>query len=325
MLIVIFYKGELTMAKSKTVKESKLFTKDFKNRFVKYRQLYLLIIPALVSVFIFHYIPIYGVQIAFKDFSSSRGIWGSEWVGFEHFIRFFEYKGFWDIIWNTLSISLYGLALFPLGVIFALMLNEVRYLKLKKAVQMITYAPHFVSTVIVCSLVKILLARSNGVYNNMLEMIGLDRIDFLASSKLFSSIFVWSSEWTNLGWSTIIFISALAAVSPDLQESAQIDGASRWDIIWHINVPTILPTIMIMLILKSGNLMSVGFEKIFLLQNPLNLEASTVLSTYVYDIGIVGGQFSYSTAIGLFNNVVELILVLIVNQISKKLTNTSMW
>ncbi len=298
---------------------------EWKRYFVKYRSLYWLIIPGMITVFIFHYVPIYGVQIAFKDYRASLGIWGSEWVGFKHFIRFFEYRDFWNIIKNTLSISLYSMAVFPVGVIFSLMLNEVRDLKLKKTIQMITYAPHFVSAVVVCSIVIIFLQRGNGVINNMIEALGMERIDFLAQPQLFSSIYVWSGVWSNLGWSTIIYMAALANVSPELIEAAQIDGASRWQIITRINIPCILPTIMIMLILQSGNIMSVGFEKIFLLQNPLNLPAARVISTYVYEIGIEGGQFSYSSAIGFFNNVVEILMLVIVNRISKKLTNTGMW
>ncbi len=311
--------------KLKGAPTDKFMSAEWKRNFKTYRQLYLLIIPALISVFVFHYIPIYGVQIAFKDYRSSLGIWGSEWVGFEHFIRFFEYRDFWTIVGNTLSISLYTIALFPIGVIFALMLNEVRHTKFKKTIQMITYAPHFVSTVIVCSIVVIFLQRGSGVINNMIEMLGGERIDFLAQPELFSSIFVWSGVWTNLGWNTIIYMSALANVSPELVEAAQIDGASRWNIVTKINIPCILPTIMIMLILRTGSVMSVGFEKVFLLQNPLNMSSARVISTYVYEIGIEGGQFSYSTAIGLFNNVVELILILIVNKISKKLTDVGLW
>ncbi len=306
-------------------KNKQILSFEWKRNFVKYRSLYLLIIPGIVSVFIFHYLPIYGVQIAFKDYRASLGIEGSPWVGFEHFIRFFEYRDFWNIIRNTLSISLYSIAVFPVGVIFALMLNEVRNLKLKKSIQMITYAPHFVSAVVVCSIVTIFLQRGNGVVNNMLEAIGVERIDFLAQPDFFSSIYVWSGVWSNLGWSTIIYMAALANVSPDLIEAAQIDGASRFQIIRKINIPCILPTIMIMLILQSGNIMSVGFEKIFLLQNPLNLPAARVISTYVYEIGIEGGQFSYSSAIGFFNNIVEILMLLFVNKLSKKLTNTGMW
>lgn len=288
-------------------------------------QLYVLALPAVVSVFIFHYVPIYGIQIAFKDFRAGKGIFGSSWVGLKHFIRFWSYPSFWAMIKNTLSISLYSLATFPLSVILALMIHELDSKKLKRCVQMVTFAPHFISTVVACSIVMIFMRYDKGLINNIIEALGGHRIDFLTIPKYFSSIYVWSGVWQNLGWGTIIYLGALASVSPELIEAARIDGASRMGVMRHVNLPTILPTVITTLILSTGGILSVGFEKIYLLQNPLNMAASQVIATYSYQVGLEGGQFSYSAAIGLFNNVVNIIVIVTFNTISKRVTETSMW
>lgn len=288
-------------------------------------QWYLLLLPALIYVAIFSYDYMYGIQIAFRDFRASRGMTGSEWVGLKHFIRFMEYPDFWKMIRNTLSITLYSLATFPCAIIFALMLNEVRQLKLKKAAQMITYAPHFMSEVVVCSLVLMMLDRANGPINNLIAALGGTRTAFISNPDYFSSIYVWSDVWQNIGWNSILYVSALSSISPELIEAAKIDGANRMQIIRHVNIPGILPTIAITLIMKTGGLMSVGYSKIFLLQNDLNISASQVISTYVYNIGIIGAQFSYSTAISLFNNIINIIILLIANRIIKSMTETGLF
>lgn len=288
-------------------------------------QLYVLILPAVVSLFIFHYIPIYGLQIAFRNYRPSKSIWASDWVGMKWFIKFFQYPDFWKIIGNTLSISLFSIATFPCAVILALMLNEVSSSKYKRYVQMVTYAPHFVSTVIVCSMVIIFTQFSNGVINNISDLLGLGRHDIITVPQYFSTVYVVSGLWQNLGWDTIIYLAALASVSPELIEAARIDGANRLKIVIHVTLPCILPTIVTMLILSTGKVLSVGFEKIFLLQNSLNLDASRVISTYVYEIGIQGGQFSYSAAIGLFNNIINVICIILVNTVSKKVTSVGLW
>lgn len=311
--------------KTRNYHEEKTKFQTFKTKFNKYKMLYLLIIPAIVSVGLFHYYPLYGVQIAFKDYRSSLGILGSEWVGFEHFIRFLTYPDFFEILKNTIIISLYSLAMFPLPVIFALMLNEVKNAKYKKSIQMITYAPHFVSTIVVCSMCSLFLDKDTGIIALFLQFFGVSPINYLDVPVYFSSIFVWSEVWQTIGWSSIIYIAALSSVPTEMVEAARIDGATRFKIITKINIPTILPTIVIMLILRMGQIMNVGFEKAFALQTPLNLDASRIISTYVYEIGVVGGQFSYSTAIGLFNSIVNIILVIIVNQISKKVTSVGLW
>lgn len=267
----------------------------------------------------------YGVQIAFRNYRSSKGIWESEWVGLEHFKRFISFPNFKLIIGNTLSIGLYSLATFPLDIIFALMLNELRNAKFKKTVQMITYMPHFLSTVIVCSMITLFFNQKTGVVNTIITALGGNSIAFLENANYFADIYVWSGVWQGLGWSSIIYIAALAGVSSELVEAARIDGATRLQIIWHVNIPHILPTIVTMLILSCGSILSVGFEKVWLLQNSLNLSKSQVISTYVYDIGIAGGQFSYSSAIGLFNTLVNVTLLMIVNKIAKKVTDTGIF
>ena len=292
---------------------------------VKHWQLLVLLLPALFTVSMFHYVPFYGIQIAFKNFRASLGIWGSPWIGLENFIRFLTFPDFYVIVRNTLSISLYSLCLFPLEPLFALMINEIDNRNMKRAVQMITYAPHFVSTVVVASLVLLLLDTSNGVVNNIIAALGAERIPFMTTPAYFSSIHVLSGLWSNLGWGTIIYLAALSSVSPELVEAARIDGASRLQIVRHINLPSIIPTATILFILRTGNILSVGREKILLLQNPLNLPASRVISTYVYQVGLGTGQFSYSTAIGLFDNIINVICIIIVNQIAKRVSETSLW
>lgn len=294
-------------------------------KFLKYWQLYLLILPAIVYVFIFSYLPMYGVQIAFRNYRSSLGIWGSEWVGLAHFKRFISFPNFKLILKNTLSLGIYSLATFPLAIIFALMLNELRNEKFKKLVQMVTYMPHFLSTVIVCSIVTLFFNQKTGVVNTVITALGGESVAFLENADNFADLYVWSGVWQGIGWSSIIYIAALAGVSSELIEAARIDGATRLQVIWHVNIPHILPTVVTMLILSCGSILSVGFEKVWLLQNSLNLSKSQVISTYVYEIGIRGGQFSYSSAIGLFNTLVNMTLLVIVNKVAKKVTDTGIF
>ena len=289
-----------TLVMKSSIKTGKYIIKRLKESW----QWYLLLLPGLIFILIFDYGPMYGVQIAFKDFRASKGIWGSEWVGLKHFIRFWNYPNFWPMIKNTLSLTLYSLATFPIPIIFALLLNEVQHVKFKKSVQMITYMPHFLSEVVVCSLVILFLDRTSGPINNLIELLGGERTSFMGIPEAFASIYVWSGVWQQLGWNAILYISALSSVSAEEVEAAKIDGANRIQVIWHINIPTILPTIVITLLMRVGGILNVGFSKIFLLQNSLNLDKSNVLSTYTYEVGLVGGQFSYSAAIGLFNNIV---------------------
>ncbi|MBQ3080396.1 MAG: sugar ABC transporter permease [Clostridia bacterium] len=288
-------------------------------------QQYTLILPAIAAVFLFHYIPIYGVQIAFKDFRNLIGIRGSEWIGLNHFQKFIEYPMFWSILKNTVVISLYSIATFPCSLIFALMINELKNGMFKNTVQMLTYAPHFVSTVVVASMVMLFLNRESGVINHVLSAFGAQRQDFMGVPEYFSSIYVWSGVWQELGWGTIIYLAALSSISPEMIESAKIDGASRLKIVRYINLPSIMPTVITLLILRTGSLLSVGFEKTYLLQNSLNISSSRVISTYVYEVGLLNTQYSYSSAIGLFNNVINIAFILIVNGISKRVTQVGLW
>lgn len=299
--------------------------KSTMKRAARYWQLYLLVLLPILTVFFFHYIPIYGVQIAFRKYQPSKGIWGSAWVGLKYFIQFVNYPKFGQIMWNTLRISLYSLLTFPLPVIFAIMLNDLKNGWFKRTTQMLTYAPHFISTVVMCSMTILFLGRETGVINTVIELFGGQREEWIAKSELFAPIFVITDLWQNLGWNSIIYLAALSSLSPELLEAAYIDGANRWHIIWYIYIPHLLPTVIVMLLLKMGTLVSIGFEKVFLLQNPLNLDASTVLSTYVYELGMVKGQYSYSAAVGLFENILNIILIVTFNRISRKVSETSLW
>lgn len=287
-------------------------------------QWYVLLLPGFVYMCVFYYGPMYGVQIAFRNYRPKLGILGSEWVGLKYFIRFFEYPLFGEMIRNTLSITLLSLTTFPCAIIFALLLNEVKQKKLKKGIQMITYMPHFLSEVVVCSLIILFLDRAAGPINNLIVFLGGDRRAFLSEPQSFSSIYVLSGLWQNLGWNAILYISALSSISPEEVEAAKIDGASRLQVLWHVNLPGILPTVIITFLLQVGGLMNLGYTKILLLQNDLNMEVSTVISTYTYEIGLLGGQYSYSAAIGLFNNIVNIIVLLIANFIAKKVSETSL-
>lgn len=268
----------------------------------------------------------YGVQIAFKDFIATKGIWGSPWVGFKHFERFFDSYFFWRLIGNTLGISLYELAVgFPIPILLALMINEVRLKGYRKFVQTVTYAPHFLSTVVIVGMLLMFLSPTSGLVNLAIQAFGGEPISFMTEPGWFKTIYVFSGVWQQMGWSSIIYLAALAGIDPQLHEAAKVDGATRLQRIWHVNLPGIRPTIVILLILNFGSLMGVGFEKVFLMQNSLNMEGSDVISTYVYRSGILGAQYSFSAAVGLFNSVVNFILLITVNRIARKVNQVSLW
>lgn len=288
--------------------------------------LYIMLIPALIYVAMFCYAPMYGVVLAFKDFNPSLGIMGSPWVGFKHFIRFFNLPSFGTLIWNTLSLSLYELiAGFPLPILLALFLNHCIRPRYKKVIQTITYSAHFISTVVLVGMIGIFFSQRLGLANHLLQALGFDAVNFLGKPEYFRHIYVWTGVWQNLGWNSIIYVAALSSVNTELYEAASIDGATLFQKIRNIDTPTLLPTATIMLILNFGSIMSVGFEKVFLMQNPLNLGVSEIISTYVYKTGLLNLQYSFSTAVGLFNNIVNIIMLLIVNQASKKLSDTSLF
>lgn len=303
-----------------------LKNKSLGKRIWKNWELYLFMLPALLYFLVFHYGPMYGIQIAFKNFVPSKGITGSEWVGFDHFERFFNSYFFWDLLWNTFSISFYELAIgFPLPIILALAFNEVRNGPFKKSVQTVTYAPHFISVVVMAGMIITFLSPSSGMIVRFIEFLGFQPAQFLMDPAWFKTIYVFSGVWQSTGWGTIIYLAALSGVDPQLHEAAIMDGASRIKRMLHINLPTIVPTITIMLILNMGNILGLGFEKILLLQNSLNMEASDVISIYVYRAGLVDAQYSFSTAVGLFNSVINVILLVTVNQIAKRTSENSLW
>ncbi len=289
-------------------------------------ELYLFMLPAIVYIAIFHYGPLSGVQIAFRDFNPAFEISQSRWVGFLHFQNFFNGFYFKRLIINTLLLSTYSIVLgFPIPILVALMLNEIRSAKYKKLVQTVLYAPHFISTVVMVGIIQTMLSPSIGVINHLLETLGFERQYFMIQPGAFRTVYVLSGIWQNMGWNAVIYLAALSAVDPELHEAATIDGASRLKRVRYINIPTILPTIIIMLIMRIGNLASIGYEKIYLLQNDLNLETAEVISTYVYRRGLGGGQYSFSTAVGLFNNVINVVLLIFANTIARNTGETSLF
>lgn len=289
-------------------------------------QIYLLLIPSVVFFLIFCYGPMYGLQIAFKDYNPGVGITASEWVGFKHFGRFVGMPVFWNVFKNTLVLSVYHLLVnFPIPIVVALMVNEVKDGWFKKSLQTVTYAPHFISTVIVCSMLTLFLSPSTGFVNKFIEAFGGEAVNFMAYPENFKHIYVWSNTWQHTGWSSIIYLAALSSVDPALHESAMMDGASRIKRILCINLPALSSTIAIQLILCCGSILGSDFEKVLLLQRPAIMEAADVLSTYVYRIGIQQSQFSLSSAIGLFNSVVNFIILISANTICRRIGESSLW
>lgn len=297
----------------------RVFCKKCKER----RQLFLFLIPAVVIVLLFNYWPMVGAQIAFRNYQPKAGIWGSPWVGMAHFVKFFKSYQFPRVLSNTLILSFYSLAVsFPLSIIMALMINLVRNTKFKKVVQTVSYMPHFISVVVLVGMLNQLLSPVVGIYGAVYRMFCGSGYppDILSNAASFRNLYVWSGIWQSLGWNTIIYISALSSVDLELHEAAQLDGASRLKRVIYIDLPILLPTAAIMLILSAGNIMSVGFDKAYLMQNNANLSASEIINTYIYKTGMSNGttQFSYSTAIGLFNSVVNCCMLLVVNKLANK-------
>lgn len=289
-------------------------------------QLYVLMLPALVYIVLFAYKPMYGILIAFKDFSMKKGILASPWVGFKNFERLFSSYWFPIILKNTLTISLLSLVIgFPIPIILALLLNEVRNNKFRSMVQTFSYAPHFISMVVMCGMVAMFLSPTTGVVNKLLNALGMESVFFMQEAGLFKWVYVLSGIWQGAGWSSVIYYAALSGVDKSLLEAADMDGATRLQKIWHVNLPVILPTILVMLILQCGSLLSVGYEKAYLLQTSSNLTGSEIISTYVYKVGLVQSDFSFSTAAGLFNTVVNCIILISANQLSKKVAKTGLF
>lgn len=282
-------------------------------------------LPVIYAI-VFAYIPMGGIVIAFKDYSIRKGIFGSDWVGMKYFIQFLTSPSSVTVIKNTVILGVYTLVVnFPIPILLAIGINEVRNIKFKKTVQLVTYAPYFISVVVLVGMMMQMMDLRTGIFNHLLQLIGVDPINFFGDSKLFRHLYVWSGVWQTMGYNSIIYVAALAGVSQELQEAAIVDGANRIKRIWHVDLPAILPTIIIMLIFNCANVVNIGMDKIFLMQNSLNTSVSEVISTFVYKIGVVNANFSFSAAAGLFQSLVSFILLVVVNHISKKVTETSLW
>ncbi|MGI5894940.1 MAG: ABC transporter permease [Candidatus Merdivicinus sp.] len=301
-----------------------LFQKWFINRSMW--QLYLLALIPVIFIIVFHYLPMGGILIAFKDYSIRKGIFGSNWAGLKYFDQLFSTPIFPDILKNTILLSLYSLIVgFPFPIILALAFNELNNGRIKKIAQTITFAPHFISTVIVVSILGQVFSYRYGVVNAVINLLGGESIDFLGSSTFFRPAYVWSGIWQGAGYGSILYIAALSGIDVSLYEAASIDGASKLQKLWHIDLPGIRPTIIITLILNTGNILSVGFEKAYLMQNPLNYGVSEIISTYVYKVGIGQAQFSFATAVGVFNSVINCIILLLVNWVARRVSETSLF
>lgn len=289
-------------------------------------QFWLIIALPCIYALIFAYVPMGGILMAFEDYSPRRGFLGSDWVGLKHFTRFLTSTSSVQVIKNTLILGAYNLIVsFPIPVILAVCINEIQAKFFKKTVQMVTYAPYFISIVVLCGMLFTMTDLRTGIFNILLGKIGIDPINFTGSPETFRHLYVWSGVWQTAGYSAIIYIAALAGVSPELKEAAVMDGASRIQRILHVDIPCIMPTLVIMLIMSCGNIINIGFDKVFLLQNPMNASVSEVISTFVYKVGITQADYGFSTAAGLFQSVVSFVLLVSVNQISKKVTDNSLW
>ena len=308
--------------KPKGKNKFRIFMRDLR----KSRYLYILLIPTIIYFIIFAYVPLYGLLMAFENYNPYQGIFGSPWIGLRHIKNFFSSVFFWRLIANTISINLYNLAVgFPLPILLALMINEVKNKAYQRTVQTIVYLPHFISLVVVAGMLVSFLSPSSGIVNALIQALGGDPIHFLAEPGWFQSVYVWSGVWQDAGWGSIIYLAALAGIDQQLYEASTVDGANSWHKLIYITIPGIMPTIIIMLILRMGSIFSVGFEKIILIYNPLTYKTADVISTYIYRRGIVGADFSYSTAIGLFNSIINFVMLVVFNKFSRRVSETSLW
>lgn len=306
-------KNKVTKAKKNKIKSSNW-------------QFWLIIALPCIYAIIFAYVPMAGILMAFEDYSPRRGFFGSEWVGMKHFVRFLTSTSSVQVIKNTLILGVYNLVVsFPIPIILAVAINEIQAKFFKKTVQMVTYAPYFISIVVLVGMLFSMTDLRTGIFNILLGKIGIGPINFTGDAGMFRHLYVWSGVWQTTGYSAIIYIAALAGVSPELKEAAVMDGASRFRRIIHVDIPCILPTIVIMLIMSCGSIINIGFDKVYLLQNPMNASVSEVISTFVYKVGITNADYGFSTAAGLFQSVVSFVLLVTVNQISKKVTDNSLW
>lgn len=300
-------------------------TNTLGKRMLKYKHIYIILLPAIVYYLVFCYAPMGGLVMAFQRFSITKGILGSEWVGIKHFVSFLSDYNFWRILRNTLMINFWGLVFgFTSPIIFALLLNEIKKNRFKKTVQTITYMPHFLSVVVVSGLV-LTFVSSNGLINGIVQLFGGDKVAFMNDPKYFYRIYVTSDIWQQLGWNSIIYISALSGIDQQLYEAASIDGAGRWKQLLHITIPGIMGTIMTLLVMRIGRMLTIGYDKILLLYNPSIYETADVISTYVYRRGLLDGDYSYSAAVGMFNSVFNFIFLMSANVLSKKATGSGLW
>ncbi len=316
----------LSDARAARTNERRIRRKGLGFQISRHWQLLLMTLPALVYLILFQYKPMYGVIIAFKNYKLKMGIWDSPWVGLKNFERLFSSYWFPIIMKNTLSISLLSLVLsFPMPVILALMVNEIKHEPIKRTFQTVSYAPHFISTIVMCGMVILFTNPSSGIINKVLNLFGIESIAFMQKANLFKWVYVVSGIWQGTGWGAIIYFAALSGVDQSLLEAADIDGASRLQKIIYINFPVLVPTMVTLFVLQCGQVLSVGYEKVFALQNPTNLTGSQVISTYVYTLGMTNKDFSFSTATGLFNSVVNCTVLVLANTISGRLAKTSLW
>lgn len=318
----------LSKAKSKAPAETLpvVSNNSFSKKLKDGKYLLLLVVPTVICLALFYYLPMYGVTIAFMDYKPFKGFAGSEWVGFANFQRFFSYKFFFRTLKNTMILSVCSLFWgFPAPIIFALLLNEVTNAKFKKFVQTISYMPHFYSTVVVVGLFTMFLAPTGGLITRFLATIGIENTNLLVDARYFRTLYVISEIWQNMGWSAIIYLAALTNVDPQLYEAATVDGASRLRCLWSITLPTIAPTVITMLLLNMGNMLRIGFERAYLFQKPSTYETSEIISTYVYKAGLEQNNFSYGAAVDLFNSLISVVLLITANTVAKKVSETSLW
>ncbi len=289
-------------------------------------ELYLFLLPAIALIFIFNYVPMYGIQIAFKNYKPVLGVWGSPWVGLKHFTRMFALPKFKTIVGNTFIISFMSIVLgFPFPIFLSLILNQLRNEKYKRLIQTVTYMPHFISTVVIVSMLTVFLSTKYGIYRYFCDVLGAEPVNLMGSKQWFRWLYVFSGIWQHTGWNTIIYLAALSSIDVGLYEAATIDGANRWQRMVHIDIPSIVPTMIILIILDSGSVLSVGFDKIFLMQNPSNESVSEVISTYTYKMGLQSMQYSFSTAVNLMNTLVNFVMLFLVNFIARKTSEYGLW
>ncbi|NOU90983.1 ABC transporter permease subunit [Paenibacillus sp. LMG 31460] len=295
-------------------------------KMIKHKYLLLMFLPCLLYYILFKYVPMFGIVISFKNYNPFVGVMGSEWVGFKYYVMFFNNPDLLKLLRNTFLLGMYKLIFgFPAPIVLALLLNELKNMVFKRFVQTISYLPHFISNVIVASMVVMFLSPSGGIVNKLIEAFGFEKINFMLMPDMFRSVYVFSEIWQHVGWETILYLAALTSIDPMLYEASEMDGASRLRKLWHVTIPGIAPTIVILLILNVGKVIEIGFEKVFLLYNPATYETADILSTYVYRVGLMQGNFSYASAIDVFTGLVSLVFIVSTNYASRKLSETSLW